>query len=125
MVCISLGGVVELKNFELDEFLDWHPNTYTEWNTHLNKEVITDEDLLEVLKGKGNCSSMGSDDGPEFKKLREHLGQVGYIRIQRGWWNGDRVLKPFKLNGVKFEADDQFSCGAAMKFHLEFARKDK
>ena len=122
---ISLGGMVALKNFKLDESLDWHPFIHKEWNSYLVKEVVTDQDLLEVLSGKGKYSMMSSDDGPEFKALREQLGQLGYIQIQRGWWNGDRVLKPFRLNGVKFKKDGQFCCGSAMKLHLEFERKHK
>lgn len=115
--------MVALKNFELDESLEWHLATYKEWNSYLNKDVVTDEDLLEILKGNGKCSTASSDDSIEFKALREQLGKLGYIQIQRGWWNGDRVLKPFMLNGVKFKKDTQFSSGAAMKIHLEFARK--
>ena len=122
---ISLGGVVAIKKFELDESLEWHLATYKEWNSYLNQDVVTDEDLVEVLKGKGKCSMTGSDDGPEFKALREQLETLGYIRIQRSWWNGDRVLKPFMLNGITFRKDTQFSSGAAMKMHLEFARKYK
>lgn len=122
---ISLGGVVAIKKFELDESLEWHLATYEEWNSYLNQDVVTDEDLVEVLKGKGKCSMTGSDDGPEFKALREQLETLGYIRIQRSWWNGDRVLKPFMLNGITFRKDTQFSSGAAMKMHLEFARKYK
>jgi len=124
-VRISLGGVVAIKKFELDESLEWHLATYEEWNSYLNQDVVTDEDLVEVLKGKGKCSMTGSDDGPEFKALREQLETLGYIRIQRSWWNGDRVLKPFMLNGITFRKDTQFSSGAAMKMHLEFARKYK
>jgi len=124
-VRISLGGVVAIKKFELDESLEWHLATYKEWNSYLNQDVVTDEDLVEVLKGKGKCSMTGSDDGPEFKALREQLETLGYIRIQRSWWNGDRVLKPFMLNGITFRKDTQFSSGAAMKMHLEFARKYK
>ena len=115
--------MVALKNFELDESLEWHPATYKEWNSYLTKKNVTAEDLVEVLKDKGNCSMAGSDDSIEFKALREQLGKLGYIQIQRRWWNGDRVLKPFMLNGVKFKKDTQFSSGAAMKIHLEFARK--
>ena len=120
-----MGGVVALKDFYLDESLDWEITTRKEWNSYLAKEVVTNEDLVEVIKGHGNCSMTGSDDGPEFKALREQLGQLGYIKIQRSWWNGDRVLKPFKLNGFRFNKDEQFSCGAALKFHIEFMRKRK
>ena len=111
--------------FELDETLNWHPMYNRVWNVYTNKEIVTNEDLVEVLKGKGNHSVMGSDDSPEFKALRNQLEAQGYIRCQRSWWNGDQVLKTFFLNGVRFDPDDQFPSGAAMKLHLEFARKNE
>jgi hypothetical protein len=109
--------------FELDELLAWEVNIRKEWNSYLNKDTITNEDLIEVLKGKGHCSSLSSDDGPEFKALRNQLEAQGYITCQRGWWNGDRVLRLFFLNGVRFDQDDQFPSGTAMKIHLHVARK--
>jgi hypothetical protein len=109
--------------FELDESLDWHPYYRREWNSYLVKDTVTDEDLVEVLKGNGNRAVGGSDDSEEFKALRNRLESEGYINVQRGWWNGDRVLKTFFLNGVRFDPDDQFPSGAAMKLHLQFARK--
>ena len=71
----------------------------------------------------GSAVSIGSDDGPEFKALRNQLEELGYIKCQRGWWNGDRVVKPFQLNGLKFKKNEQFLSGAAMKSHLEFLRR--
>jgi hypothetical protein len=109
--------------FELDETQEWHPHYHREWNDYADKDAVTDEDLVKVLQGKGNRSVMGSDDSEEFKALRNQLEADGYIRCERGWWNGDRVLKTFFLNGVRFDANDQFCSGAAMKLHLKFARK--
>ena len=109
--------------FELDESQDWHPHYHREWNEHMVKDHVTSEDLIKVLKGKGNRSIMGSDDSAEFKALRNQLEAEGYIQCQRSWWNGDRVLKTFFLNGVRFDVDDQFASGAAMKLHLQFSRK--
>lgn len=123
MVCVSLGGMVALKEFYLDEALDWEVHVHQTWNSYLSKDVLTDEDLIEVLKGGGHCASFSSDDAPEFKALRNQLEELGYIRCERGWWNGDRVLRAFRLNGVTFRKHDQFCCGAAMKGHLKFTRK--
>ena len=120
-----MGGVVALKEFYLDKSLDWHLVIHHEWNSFLIKDTVTNEDLVEVIKGHGQCSSTGSDDGPEFKALRNQLEAEGYIHCQRSWWNGDRVLKPFKLNGFRFSKDEQFACGAALKFHIEFTRRRK
>jgi hypothetical protein len=90
-----------------------------EWNTYTqNGRVPTNEELILIIQGKGVCSTTHSEDHPEFAKLREQLGELGYIEIQLSWWNGDRVLKPFKLNGRKFKEGDQFSCGSAMGNHL-------
>jgi hypothetical protein len=110
-------------NFELDETLEWHPHYHHEWNDYTNKDTVSNEDLVKVLQGKGNRSVMGADDSTEFKALRNQLEAEGYIQCQRSWWNGDCVLKTFFLNGVRFDPDDQFCSGAAMKLHLQFARK--
>lgn len=64
-------------------------------------------------------TSMRYIDHPEFTKLREKLGKQGYIEIERGWHNGDRVLKPFYLNGLKFEKGDKFLSAIAMSVHME------
>ena len=109
--------------FELDENLDWHPFYHREWNDYTTKDTVTNEDLVKMLQGKGNRSVMGSDDSTEFKALRNQLEAEGYIQCQRSWWNGDRVLKRFYLNGVSFDSDDQFPSGGAMKLHLRSARR--
>ena len=114
-----------LKDFYLDETLDWEEHIHQVWNSYLSKDVLTNEDLVEVLKDGGHCASFSSDDAPEFKALRNKLEELGYIECQRRWWNGDRVLRAFRFNGVVFRRDEQFCCGAAMKLHLKFAREYK
>lgn len=97
---------------------------HEEWNTYTkNGREPTNEELLLILAGKGKCSTTSSADHPEFTKLREQLGELGYISIERGWWNGDRVEKPFTLNGLKFKVGAQFSCGAAMGIHFTVRAK--
>jgi hypothetical protein len=92
---------------------------HEEWNTYTrNGRVPSNEELVLIIQGKGVCSTTHSEDHPEFAKLREQLGELGYIEIQRSCWNGDRVLKPFRLNGRKFKVDAKFSCGGAMGTHL-------
>jgi hypothetical protein len=66
--------------------------------------------------------SIGSNDHEEFSKLREQLSNEGYILIQRGWHNGDRVIKPFYLNDKLFEEHETFFCAAAMKYRLEHGK---
>jgi hypothetical protein len=125
MVCFSLGRMVALKEFYLDESVDWDIVIQKHWNSYLIKETVTNEDLIEVIKGEGVCGSISTDDSPEFKALRNQLEELGYIKCQRRWWNGDRVLRAFRLNGVTFRKHDQFSCGAAMKLHLHAKKKYK
>jgi len=88
-------------------------------------DSLTSDELMRIIKGTDKITSVGTKDHPEFDRFREQLGTEGYIRIERGWWNGDRVLKPFVLNGVEFKVGEQFSSACAMKHHLEFARKYK
>ena len=92
---------------------------HDKWNTYTrNGRIPTDEELLLILQGKGNVSVTASTDHPEFTKLREKLGELGYITIERNWVNGDRVTKPFTLNGLKFKVGAQFSCASAMGIHF-------
>lgn len=96
----------------------------SEWNTYThNGRVPTAEELLLILQGKGNVTVGSSEDHPEFTKLREYLGEQGYIAIQRSWVNGDRVLTPFTLNGLKFKVGAQFSCASAMGIHFAVRAK--
>lgn len=111
-------------DFTLDPAYLTDVTIHKEWNTYTKDgREPTAEELLLILQGKGKCGMTSSADHPEFAKLREQLGLQGYIYIERGWWNGDRVLKPFKLNGRKFKVGDQFSCGGAMGNHLRVLAK--
>ena len=78
----------------------------------------TNDDLIKILKGNHKVKSMWLIDHPEFTKLREQLGEEGYITIERGWWNGDRVVKPFTLNNTRFKKNDQFPSASAIKYNL-------
>lgn len=88
-----------------------------------DKTDLTPDQLIKVIKGEDQCSSTRSEDHPEFTKLREHLGNAGYIEIERGWWNGDRVKIPFTLNGVPFLKGGQFPSACAMDGHLKYTTK--
>ena len=83
----------------------------------------TDEDLLRALKSSGDSYSISNQDHPEFTALRDRLEAEGYIHTERQWWNGDRVVKRFRLNGVIFDVGEQFPCSDAMSGHLKFAKK--
>ena len=82
-------------------------------------ENPTPEELIKILKGEHEITSCSTIDHPEFTKLRESLGEQGYIRIERGCWNGDSVLRPFTLNNRKFKKGDQFCCAAALRYDLK------
>ena len=112
----TVGMIVD---FTIDPAYLCSVTIHEEWNTYTKDgRVPTDEELLLILQGKGKCGMTSSADHPEFTRLREHLGAEGYIKIERGWWNGDRVEKEFTLNGRKFKVGDQFSCGGAIDNHL-------
>jgi hypothetical protein len=98
----------------------------TNLSPYKDKEDLTPEELVRALSWPGDSYVISSIDHPEFTKLRESLEKSGYIYIQRGWWNGDTVLKPFTLNGFKFKKDGRFPCasalGVSMKCALERGR---
>ena len=78
----------------------------------------------KIVNGHQNGMT-GTVDHPSFAALRNMLGNKGYIEIERGWWNGDRVLIPFQLNDLVFKEGDKFCSGGAMSFDLERAKKEK
>jgi predicted DNA-binding antitoxin AbrB/MazE fold protein len=44
---------------------------------------------------------------------------MGYILMETSYWNGDIVLKPFKLNKVNFKKGEQFACADAINIKNE------
>jgi hypothetical protein len=112
-------------DFQIDEAYLTDIVVRTEYPRYNDRTEVTAEELISVIKNPAPAVSIGTKDHPEFTSLREQLEQQGYIAVQRGWWNGDRVLKPFTLNGIKFEVGEQFSSACAMKHHLEFQSKYK
>jgi hypothetical protein len=95
----------------------------TEYPRYDDRKELTAEELISVIKNPVPAVSIGTKDHPEFACLREQLEQEGYIQVERGWWNGDRVLKPFRLNGKTFKKNEQFPCAAALGVHLKVSRK--
>ena len=64
----------------------------------------------------------GTEDHPEFSKLRFQLETEGYIRVERSWWNGDYVIKPFVLNDYNFKVGESFSCASALGIKLKLLK---
>ena len=114
------------KNFEIDPAYMTDVMEHREWGAYdrVPADQITGEQVLTILRGRDRCSIMGSRDHPEFAALRDQLEQLGYIKTERQWWNGDRVLRPFRLNGCLFRRDEQFPSAAAMSGHLKYWHKN-
>ena len=114
-----------LREFFIDEqyVTDVHVRTVT--STLSNPDDPTPEDLIKILRGQHEMISLSNKDHDEFTKLRNQLEELGYIKTERGWWNGDRVIKGFKLNGFPLKKGERFYCAAAMQGSFKLARKDK
>jgi len=109
--------------FEIDESFLTSVTIRKEWNMYVGKKKLTPDELIKILKGEGVCSSISSEDHPEFAKLRDLLEQQGFIKTQRNCWNGDDVIKTFTFNGAKFKKGERFPSACAMPGHLKFSKK--
>ena len=109
-----------MKNFSIDQ--DYLTDVIDRKVYYkVNMENPSPEDLVLILKGEHiRSTSTGSKDHPEFAKLRKQLGAEGYIHIAWDSYNGDSVLKPFKLNGMKFKKGEKFVCAAAMQHTYKY-----
>ena len=87
---------------------------------YITRDKLTDVPMGYNWNGFGMISNT---DHPAFTQLRERLGKEGYIKIERGWWNGDRVTKPFYLNNMYFDIGEQFSCAAALGVTYDIAKR--
>ena len=85
-------------------------------------DIPTGYSWIEEYTG-APCSNVQYVDHPGFTTLRDNLENEGYIKTERNFWNGDIVLKAFRLNGIWFEEGDSFPSAMAMKLkikHREF-----
>lgn len=111
-----------MKEFTIAEEFMTSVATRETWNTYTRGgREPTPAELLLLLEGKGVYSMTGTADHPEFAKLRDKLEAGKFIRTCRNSWNGDYVIKSFKLNDRIFKANDRFLCGSAIK--SDFKRK--
>ena len=81
--------------------------------------------LFKIFDHKLEGEAYSIIDHPEFTKIRNRLEKQGYIQIERGWANGDRVVKPFSLNGFKFKKHDKFLCASALDIWMSVKEKRK
>ena len=109
--------------FFIDEQYITDVTVRTEHDFIKDRNNPTHDDLIKILQGYDKAVSIGNKDHDEFTKLRNQLEEQGYIKCERGWWNGDRVLKPFYLNGWRFKKNHKFPCAAALKVSIQCARK--
>ena len=93
---------------------------YTKYKYDTTKE-LTNEQLVDILvNGNIQYTSLSHKDHLEFTKLRKELESLGYINVCTYSSNGDKVLKPFKLNGKRFKKNETFYCACAIKSHLTY-----
>ena len=112
-----------LKEFYIDPQYLVDVPTHNIISTLENPENPTPEDLLKILSGKDAWHMFGNKDHDEFTRLRNQLEQLGYIKTERNWWNGDCVLKSFKLNGWIIRKGSTFPCAAALGNSIYCANK--
>ena len=109
--------------FTIDEEYITDITIRTEYDYIKDRNNPTQEDIIKILKGYDKSVSISNKDHDEFTKLRNQLEEQGYIKTERSWWNGDRVLKPFYLNGWRFKKNHRFPCAAALANSIACARK--
>ncbi len=114
-----------LREFTIDESYITDVSVRKVTSTLENPDNPTSKDLIKILKGHHQMVSLSNKDHDEFTKLRNQLEELGYIETQRGWWNGDRVVKSFKLNGFILRKGHKFLSAGAMKGSISYARKKK
>ena len=114
-----------MNKFEIDEQYICDVIVRHEYDFIKDRNNPTHDDLIKILKGWDKSVSISNKDHDEFTKLRNQLEEQGYISTVRNCWNGDRVLKPFYLNGWRFKKNHRFPCAAALKNSIECAKKYK
>lgn len=118
-LALNYQFTLTMREFTIDEAYLTDVIVRTETCRQINNKY----DLVKAMKDPIVMSSTSNKDHDEFTKLREYLGENGYVRIERGWWNGDTVLKSFKLNGWTFRKGRRFCCAAALGTSIRCARK--
>lgn len=117
---LSPAPIIMREFFISEEYLTDVPNNHIKYKYDTTKE-LTHEQLVDILvNGNIQYTSLSHKDHPEFTKLRKELESLGYINVCTYSSNGDRVLKPFKLNGKRFNKNETFYCACAMRSHLKF-----
>lgn len=111
-----------LRQFTIDESFICDVFVRIEHDFIKDRNNITPDDLIKILKGYDKSVTITHKDHDEFTKLRNQLEELGYIKCERSWWNGDRVIKGFKLNEWTFRKGQKFTCATAMRSSIAYAR---
>jgi len=107
------------RKFEIDPQHLTSINVREEYYKYADAKNPTQEEIIETLMGHNKIATLSTADHPAFAELREKLQELGHIEIQRHWWNGDKVLKPFKLNGYQFSKGQQFASASALAIQMK------
>lgn len=110
-------------NFEIDPAYLTDVMVTKTHRPHANKGTVTPDELIEVLSHNSTVTSTCSQDHPQFTQLREHLESTGYITCERRWWNGDRVLRAFAVNGHEFDVNDSFPCACVLGIQIQVRQR--
>jgi hypothetical protein len=109
-------------NFDIDEahITEVSVKETTSIYKNIPTDELTSDQLVRILKGNDLIFSHHSIDHPEFQQLRDKLEELGYIKTERSWCNGDIVLKKFTLNNKHvFKKGRRFLCAAALGFAIK------
>ena len=112
-----------LRQFVIDEQYITDVTVRQEYDLVKDRNNPTNQELIKILKGHDKSFSISSKDHDEFTKLRDQLEELGYITTWRNCWNGDRILKSFKLNEWTMRKGHKFPCAAALRVSIDYARK--
>ena len=112
-----------LRQFVIDEQYITDVTVRQEYDLVKDRNNPTNQELIKILKGHDKSVSISSKDHDEFTKLRDQLEELGYITTWRNCWNGDRIIKSFKLNEWTMRKGHKFPCAAALRVSIDCARK--
>lgn len=85
-------------------------------------ELITDCPINYSIEGL--YATLSHEDHPAFAELRKRLKRIGLISIpEYPCWNGDRVLKRFRFNGIQLNPGETFYCAAAWRARFNYQTK--
>ena len=115
----------DFVKFEIDEQYLRSVVVIVNLNPYKDHTELTPEELVNAMSVDWSKQSYSTSmvDHPVFEELREKLSAEGYIKIQRGWSNGDTVLKPFELNGYRLKKNETFPCAPALGGSIKLAKK--